>query len=100
MRRIGGRHRKREFPAFLVCTCHENSVLLYPTFIDRLLTSKVRKYVEGTKESVKLLDLLSAAGDNEIEPTKAASAGRGALYPDVSLIYFSISPYFSRPLIS
>ena len=56
--------------------------------------------MEGTKESVKLLDLLSAAGDNEIEPTKAASAGRGALYPDVSLIYFSNFPYFSRPLIS
>lgn len=42
----------------------------------------VRKYVEGMKESAQLLDLLSAAGSDDIEPTKAA-AGRQALYPDV-----------------
>lgn len=34
------------------------------------------------KESAQLLDLLSAAGSDDIEPTKAA-AGRQALYPDV-----------------
>ncbi|EKM52263.1 uncharacterized protein PHACADRAFT_211534 [Phanerochaete carnosa HHB-10118-sp] len=41
----------------------------------------VRKYVEGAKESSRLLDLLSAVGSNEIEPTKTAAA-RQALYPE------------------
>lgn len=48
-------------------------------------TDLVRKYVEGMKESAQLLDLLSAAGSNDIEPTKA-KAGRQALYPDVRII--------------
>ncbi|KAE9408711.1 RNB-domain-containing protein [Gymnopus androsaceus JB14] len=41
----------------------------------------VRKYVEGMKDANQLLDLLSADGSQEIEPTKAA-AGRQVLYPD------------------
>ena len=44
----------------------------------------VRKYVEGVKDANQLLDLLAAAGAEDIEPTKAV-AGRQALYPDVSL---------------
>lgn len=42
----------------------------------------VRKYVDAMKESSQLSDLLSAAGSNDLEPTKAV-AGRTALYPDV-----------------
>jgi exosome complex exonuclease DIS3/RRP44 len=42
----------------------------------------VRDYVEAMKDSSQLLDLLSVAGSNDIEPTKAV-AGRTALYPDV-----------------
>ncbi|KAJ4483766.1 hypothetical protein J3R30DRAFT_3451305 [Lentinula aciculospora] len=41
----------------------------------------VRKYVEGMNDANQLLDLLSADGSHEIEPTKAA-AGRQALYTD------------------
>ncbi|KAL0580474.1 exosome catalytic subunit dis3 [Marasmius crinis-equi] len=41
----------------------------------------VRKYVEGMVDSNKLLDLLSAAGSDAIEPTKAAG-GRQVLYPE------------------
>ncbi|KIK68485.1 hypothetical protein GYMLUDRAFT_35913, partial [Collybiopsis luxurians FD-317 M1] len=41
----------------------------------------VRKYVESMKEANQLLDLLSADGTSETEPTKAA-AGRQVLYPD------------------
>lgn len=41
----------------------------------------VRRYVEGAKESSKLLDLLSAVGSDDIEPTKAVAA-RQALYPE------------------
>ena len=44
------------------------------------LYNVVRRYVEGCKESGKLLDLLSASGSDEIEPTKAVAA-RQALYP-------------------
>jgi hypothetical protein len=36
------------------------------------------------KNANQLLDLLSAEGSQEIEPTKAA-VGRQVLYPDVSL---------------
>jgi exosome complex exonuclease DIS3/RRP44 len=42
----------------------------------------VRKYVEAMPEADKLLDLLSAAGSDEIEPTKAIGA-RQPLYPEV-----------------
>ncbi|KIK00978.1 hypothetical protein K443DRAFT_678766 [Laccaria amethystina LaAM-08-1] len=41
----------------------------------------VRKYIEGVKDANQLLDLLAAAGAEDIEPTKAV-AGRQALYPD------------------
>jgi len=41
----------------------------------------VRRYVEGMKESSKLIDLLSAAGSDQLEPTKAVAA-RQVLYPD------------------
>lgn len=37
------------------------------------------------KDANVLLDLLSAEGSHNIEPTKAA-AGRQALYPDVSIL--------------
>lgn len=49
------------------------------------VNSLVRKYVEELKDSSQLLDLLSVAGSNNIEPTKAV-AGRTALYPDVRLL--------------
>lgn len=49
------------------------------------MTTVVRKYVEGMKDANQLLDLLSADGSQEIEPTKAA-AGRQVLYPDVNLL--------------
>ncbi|EMD35164.1 hypothetical protein CERSUDRAFT_116633 [Gelatoporia subvermispora B] len=41
----------------------------------------VRKYVEASKDSGKLSDLLSAPGSDNIEPTRAAGA-RQVLYPD------------------
>jgi hypothetical protein len=47
---------------------------------------EVRDYVEGMKNSDQLLDLLSATGSDELEPTRAV-AGRTALYTDVRLIY-------------
>ncbi|KAH9476796.1 Exosome complex exonuclease dis3 [Psilocybe cubensis] len=43
--------------------------------------SSVRKYVQSMKNSTQLLDLLSAEGSSEIEPTKAV-AGRQSLYPE------------------
>ncbi|KAF9266998.1 RNB-domain-containing protein [Marasmius fiardii PR-910] len=46
-----------------------------------IVAISVRKYVEGMVDSTKLLDLLSASGSDEIEPTKA-SGGRQALYPE------------------
>ncbi|KAJ8597115.1 RNB-domain-containing protein [Rhizopogon salebrosus TDB-379] len=46
----------------------------------------VRDYVEGMKNSDQLLDLLSATGSDELEPTRAV-AGRTALYTD----YLSMS---------
>lgn len=50
----------------------------------------MRKYVEslGDKSS-QLLDLLSVEGD-EIEPTRAQSASKQALYPEVA---FYQDPY-------
>ena len=47
----------------------------------------VRRYIEGCKDSEKLLDLLSAIGSDEIEPTKTVAA-RQALYPEVCRAYF------------
>ena len=44
----------------------------------------VRKYIEAMKDASQLSDLLSVAGTNELEPTKAV-AGRTALYLDVCL---------------
>ena len=49
----------------------------------------MRQYVEGTKDAQVLLDLLSVADANEIEPTAASIAGRSALYSDVSLQHAS-----------
>ena len=48
----------------------------------------VRKYVEGTKDSTQLLDLLAAVGSEDLEPTRAA-AGRQVLYPDVRFSHVS-----------
>ncbi|KIP12193.1 hypothetical protein PHLGIDRAFT_98579 [Phlebiopsis gigantea 11061_1 CR5-6] len=48
---------------------------------DGIKSLSVRRYVEGTKDSSKLLDLLSATGSDTLEPTKAVSA-RQALYPE------------------
>lgn len=65
--------------------------------------STVRKYVQDMKDSSQVLDLLSVAGSNDIEPTKAV-AGRTALYPDVSsflscfFIYSYIFSTFLRQL--
>lgn len=52
----------------------------------------VRKYVENMKDATQLLDLLSADGSQEIEPTKAV-AGRQVLYPDVNTSRFSSLGY-------
>ncbi|KAH9834605.1 RNB-domain-containing protein [Rhodofomes roseus] len=46
-----------------------------------LVSISVRKYVEALQDTSKLLDLLSAPGSDEVEPTRVASA-RQALYPD------------------
>ncbi|KZT68590.1 RNB-domain-containing protein [Daedalea quercina L-15889] len=48
---------------------------------DGLACISVHKYVEALKESSRLLDLLSAPGSDDVEPTRAAAA-RQALYPD------------------
>lgn len=50
-----------------------------------LTYSIVRRYVEGSKDSDKLLDLLAASGENDVEPTPASAAGRAQLYPDVCI---------------
>ncbi|TFK40883.1 RNB-domain-containing protein [Crucibulum laeve] len=42
----------------------------------------VRNYVNKMKNATQLLDLLSATGTNELEPTRASSGGRAALYSD------------------
>lgn len=47
----------------------------------------VRRYVEALEEPSKLLDLLSAPGSDDLEPTRTAAA-RQALYPDVSIDCF------------
>ena len=48
-----------------------------------MFSISVRKYVEAMPSASQMLDLLSAEGSNDIEPTKAV-AGRQALYPEVS----------------
>jgi len=49
------------------------------------LVLSVRKYVESMGDkAAQLLDLLSAEGD-EIEPTRAQSSSKQALYPEVAL---------------
>ncbi|KAF5383399.1 hypothetical protein D9757_006150 [Collybiopsis confluens] len=45
-----------------------------------IMSFSVHKYVESMKDANQLLDLVSADGSSEIEPTKAA-AGRQVLYP-------------------
>ena len=48
----------------------------------------VCKYVEGLdSDTAQLLDLLSVAGGDDIEPTRAQTVSRQALYPDVSLLF-------------
>jgi hypothetical protein len=47
----------------------------------------VRKYVEGVKDANQLLDLLAAAGAEDIEPTKAVP-GRQALVQVSKKRYF------------
>ncbi|KAF8306782.1 RNB-domain-containing protein [Clavulina sp. PMI_390] len=42
----------------------------------------VQKYVSGTKEAAKLLDIVAAAEDNEMELIPGAITRRPALYPD------------------
>jgi len=50
-----------------------------------VLTLSVRRYVESLGDSsAQLLDLLSAEG-GEIEPTRAQSSLKQALYPEVDL---------------
>ncbi|KAJ7806157.1 hypothetical protein B0H14DRAFT_2876773 [Mycena olivaceomarginata] len=48
-----------------------------------ITATSIRKYISSLPESVaaQLLDLLSAADDNDIEPTRAAG-GRQAMYPE------------------
>ncbi|KAF7980217.1 hypothetical protein HWV62_39325 [Athelia sp. TMB] len=48
---------------------------------DGITSVSVRKYIEAMKDASQLSDLLSVAGANELEPTKAV-AGRTALYSD------------------
>ncbi|KAJ3806218.1 hypothetical protein F5876DRAFT_80916 [Lentinula aff. lateritia] len=50
-----------------------------------IVSVSVRRYVETMKDASVLLDLLSAEGSHNIEPTKAA-AGRQAFYPDASIL--------------
>ena len=45
---------------------------------------------------MQLLDLLSAAGSEELEPTQASGKGRGPLYPEVRFNYFSWSTILIR----
>ncbi|KAF8878229.1 hypothetical protein BD779DRAFT_1663839 [Infundibulicybe gibba] len=56
----------------------------------------VRQYVEGMKDANQLLDLLSVAGTEELEPTKAA-AGRQALYPATCVDSCLIINQLTRP---
>lgn len=42
--------------------------------------------MEGAKDAEKLLDLLAAAGQGEVEPTRAVTA-RQALYPEVRALF-------------
>ena len=46
------------------------------------MQAPVRKYVEGTRDAAQFLDLLSAGGSEEIEPTRATGA-RSILYAEV-----------------
>ena len=50
----------------------------------------VRRYVEGAKDSSKLLDLLAAVGQDDVEPTRAKTA-RQALYPDVGVLHAHVA---------
>lgn len=47
----------------------------------------MKSYVEGMPHADALLDLLSAVGSDEIEPTKAVGA-RQPLYPEVGPLPF------------
>ena len=69
------------------------SITLAPTSCHTtyLLLSSVRRYVEGAKDSSKLLDLLAAVGQDDIEPTRAKTT-RQALYPDVGVLHALMWP--------
>ncbi|KIJ59605.1 hypothetical protein HYDPIDRAFT_118378 [Hydnomerulius pinastri MD-312] len=48
---------------------------------ENIPTVSIRRYVEGMKEAEKVLDLLSATGSDELEPTKSVAA-RTSLYAE------------------
>ena len=57
---------------------------MFPTF--NVIHFTVRQYIEGMMgtDTELLLDLLSSASSEDIEPTRKAGA-RGALYPEVGI---------------
>ena len=51
------------------------------------------------KDANQLLDLLSVSDESAIEQTRAAAAGRGALYPDVRIFFVpsnSVADFLNR----
>ncbi|PBK71312.1 RNB-domain-containing protein [Armillaria solidipes] len=75
---ISSTHRQKG-PAVILLT--EDAANRQKAEAEGITSISVRRYVEGMSNATQLLDLLAAAGSDEIEPTKAA-AGRQALYPD------------------
>lgn len=77
-------------PPFQVC-CR----VLHTSFRIFNTGPEVRDYVEGMQKSDLLLDLLSATGSDELEPTRTV-AERTALYTDVrqTLIFYLVKLTF------
>ncbi|KAG7440552.1 RNB-domain-containing protein [Guyanagaster necrorhizus] len=75
---ISSTHRQNR-PAVILLT--EDAANRRKAEAEGITTISLRRYVEGMINATQLLDLLAAAGSDEIEPTKAVE-GRQALYPD------------------
>lgn len=81
MLKIVGAPRKKGSPAFQV----RIRASIQWSISSLKLMLAVRKYVEGMKDTSVLLDLLSATGAGDLEPTRTVGA-RAPLYPDVCFI--------------
>ena len=82
MWRIGRKHKQIRHIVSQVCSFFGYKLQARSNFL------QVRRYVEGTKNSLQLLDLLAAAGGDDAE--RSSKFEPKALYPEVSFLHMAI----------